>query len=419
MRSENLIQSLTGVRFFAAIFVVISHGLPFVVPIENGPRPAVYAAFASLAGVGMSLFFVLSGFVIHYGYSEQIRSGGALGVRNFLIARWARLYPLYIVCLCFDLLLSYSYQQSIATVWEALPYYLTLTQSWFFVFLGGSSLIHQFGVMPTVAWSVSTEMFFYLMYPLIGLAILQLKTNAHRVAAGIFLAAVAFTLLFLLSEYIVPINDWAVARYGEKAGYGNQHAFLRWLVYFSPYSRIFEFVLGCLCASVYMSNRGTPPSINEERWGAVVLMGAIAALCLIYFSLFLPNFAPRVANSGIVNFLRMGFGLAVPVVVIIYCCARYHNFFTRWLMSPLLVRGGDASYSIYLLHLPVIYAFRWEAAPVTSLRVLVGDLLRFGLTCLCIIGLAVVVYAIIEQPSRRQIRRLISPLGSADRCGNR
>src|SRR5260370_14849385 len=84
---------------------------------------------------GMSAFFVLSGFVIHYNYEAQIRDEGWRGFANFLVARFARLYPLYIVCVLIELN-SNGYLIDLVTgnsatiehAWATLPSYLTLTQ---------------------------------------------------------------------------------------------------------------------------------------------------------------------------------------------------------------------------------------------------------------------------------------------------
>ena len=135
-----------GLRFVAAGTVLTAHALPKIVPLpKNQVEPALYTLLASLSGQGMTLFFVLSGFVIHYNYAEQIQSQGARGRFNFFVARVARLYPLYLFCLSFELLLKYSYSQVPTSLAEALPYYLTLTFSWFYIPFGDNALIYQLG----------------------------------------------------------------------------------------------------------------------------------------------------------------------------------------------------------------------------------------------------------------------------------
>jgi peptidoglycan/LPS O-acetylase OafA/YrhL len=65
---------------------------------------------------------------------------------------------------------------------------------------------------------------------------------------------------------------------------------------------------------------------------------------------------------------------------------------------------GEASYSLYLLHLLIVVAVRWEAAEVTSFKVGVGDALRLTVAALAAIGRSLVTWRIIEVPARRIIR---------------
>jgi peptidoglycan/LPS O-acetylase OafA/YrhL len=98
---------------------------------------------AALAYFGMSLFFVLSGFVIQYNYGVSF---GTLPLRTatyrFYVARFARLYPLY----AFTILVALPSIPTPFPLWVNLSYQ-TLTQSWFNV---------QFAMFPP-DWSISAE----------------------------------------------------------------------------------------------------------------------------------------------------------------------------------------------------------------------------------------------------------------------
>src|SRR5262245_43175694 len=131
---EKDIASLTGIRFLAAASVVVSHGLKSVQDL--GEMSGLTAAIADLSGLGMTLFFVLSGFVIQYNYSDVIARGGVQGFWKFFVARFSRLYPLFLVLLLLDFWLSgildrwlLGQRQAVEGVSIGLPFYLTLTQS--------------------------------------------------------------------------------------------------------------------------------------------------------------------------------------------------------------------------------------------------------------------------------------------------
>ena len=407
------IPSLTGLRFIAAFSVLFAHALPKIFPWPEGYALLnFYPMLEAVSGEGMSLFFVLSGFVIHYNYSERLETQGGAGYVNFFIARFARLYPLYLCCLAFDLLYDYSYSQLPISWWVVLPFYLTLTQSWVYLPFGDHALIFQLGVMPTVAWSISTEWFFYFIYPLICFGLMRLHHIGTKLQAGLVISILAITMIVAAGAAADWLNTLAVGVFGSVADMDSDGSFVTWLIYFSPYSRVFEFAIGCLCASIYMQMSKTLPKPKEEKFGLRALWTAIAATAVLHVIFFDPKFSSQI---GYFLWLASSFGFALPVAIIIFCCARYKGIVARFLSLPRIVLCGEASYSIYLLHLPVIFAFRWEAAPLTSPRVLIGDALRFGMVSLAIIGLALTTWSLIEVPARRWLRGLMNSISAVGR----
>ena len=89
------------------------------------------------AGFGMTLFFVLSGFVIHYNYRNVVTYDFPKGMAQFLWARFARLYPSFLFVILIDVFLGLASTSLITDNLEAferavraLPWYLTMTHSW-------------------------------------------------------------------------------------------------------------------------------------------------------------------------------------------------------------------------------------------------------------------------------------------------
>ena len=68
------VPALTGLRFLAAFSVLLAHGLTATVTNNEPPKGAVLWLMQS-SGFGMTLFFVLSGFVIHYNYAGLVTDG--------------------------------------------------------------------------------------------------------------------------------------------------------------------------------------------------------------------------------------------------------------------------------------------------------------------------------------------------------
>ncbi len=400
------IPSLTGLRFLAAGCVVISHIMAAMMPPFQ-PMPTWHILLHSLSGLGMTLFFVLSGFVIHYTYSRMIREQGWTGVFNFFVARFARLYPLYIVCLLVDLEFSAGTRGAVSAfitgravpdfVWDALPYYLTMTQSWLYRPSAEHALIYQFGPIATIAWSISTEWFFYLCYPLACLVIARLSTLRANYIAAAALTVAGYGAVTLAVRYGGEINQFGISHFGDIADVSTHHqdSFFRWLVYFSPYSRLFEFLLGCLVASIHLKLINVAPSKQEQAFGLAGLVAALAGLAAMHYVMF-----------GLARFIEyhQSFGYAPLVAIVIFCCVRYRNAIVDALASRPMVIGGDASYSIYLLHVVVVR--------LTILQF--GVIMTFGpLDIVWIVGaLAALMtaslasYYLWERPARLLLRRL-------------
>ena len=178
------VSTLTGLRFLAAFSVLLAHGLAATVANNEPPQGAVLWLMQS-SGFGMTLFFVLSGFVIHYNYAGLVTDSRWRGIAAFLWARFARLYPLFLLMMLVYVLVSQRHvaywtgrPEEINSIFQALPYFLLSIQSWITELIDGGSLIDAIrgGSPPT--WSISTEWFFYFAYPLIAWFILRARAPA-------------------------------------------------------------------------------------------------------------------------------------------------------------------------------------------------------------------------------------------------
>ena len=81
------LPALTGLRFIAAFTVLAGHAADSLLQFA-GEHPDWCHYIAALPGIGMPLFFVLSGFVIHYNYHRSIVEAPARGTINFFVARF-------------------------------------------------------------------------------------------------------------------------------------------------------------------------------------------------------------------------------------------------------------------------------------------------------------------------------------------
>jgi peptidoglycan/LPS O-acetylase OafA/YrhL len=394
---DRYVPALDGLRGLAALLVAGAHYMTM-----EGGAP-LSGIVQTLTGIGMTLFFVLSGFVIHYNYNATVTQPG--GLRSFFVARFARLYPLYIVLFLFDFSYTGLTERSACGQigapgehWSSLFFYLTFTQTWLYAVICRASLEFQYGPVAAVSWSISVEVFFYLVYVGLAAIIVRRRWIARDViglaAATYFLIVVYFSLC---GYYEQDINRIGLELFGPAAstanGYGN--SLMCWLLYFNPAARLGEFIAGLAAAHVYLVARQRSAMLSPAAASAMTLTAiaiAVGAHLWLYGVIAPGNsFVGRTASQ-----------MSAPLVaVIVYLIARYETPSSRILSLPLAVRLGATSYSIYMLH--EILPSTLKRLGLQTPNIAIGWLTWAGALILLVL-ISSVSYALIEHPARLRIR---------------
>jgi len=399
------VPALTGLRFLAAFSVLLAHGLSATVANNAPPQGAVYWLMQA-SGFGMTLFFVLSGFVIHYNYARLVTDGRLRGIAAFFWARFARLYPLFLLMMLVYVLVSQRHvaywtgrPEEINAIFQALPYFLLSVQSWIYKLIDGGSLIDAIrgGSPPT--WSISTEWFFYFAYPLVAWLILRARAPAI-ILLVVGLWCVLWTAFSTgLYDRTAEIDAWAVGRFGPVAGVQNhEDSFVRWLLYASPYLRIGEFVLGAMTAQLYAALQKRDVTRWENALGGALFWAAALSVLLVTYVEYSPDVAMTIFRK-----MNMNFALAPSVALLVFCAARYQGVASRLLTSRPAIALGEASYSIYLVHSIVLIS----AVKLTG-NVVHGtayNVVKLIVLMAIVVAISLLLYAYYEAPARSWLRR--------------
>jgi peptidoglycan/LPS O-acetylase OafA/YrhL len=400
------IPALTGLRFVAAFSVMFAHGVSTLLADHETPLGAVYW-LKQASGFGMTLFFVLSGFVIHYNYATLVTSGGFNGIAAYLWARFARLYPLFLLMLLVNVLVSsrhfdlwQGHPERLVSTLQALPYFLLSVHSWVYIPVGENALISAIGGGSPLTWSISTEWFFYFFYPVVALLVLRLRRPQITAVVVVFWCVAWFALASSLYDRSAQIDAWAVARFGAVADLqtNQQDSFVRWLFYFSPYLRMGEFILGAFIAQLHIQLRHRVVSKGENFIGALVMLAAVLGVCLITYWIYDPNVSVNLFRKT-----NMNFALAPTAAALIFFAARCDNVVSRLLASRPAVAMGEASYSIYLVHYVVLVIVVRLSAPAAHGPVF--DVAKLVVVMSGILMVSLAMYAYFEAPSRRWLRQ--------------
>jgi peptidoglycan/LPS O-acetylase OafA/YrhL len=403
--SSHELKALHGLRFLAAFCILYSHACTWLANFKD--TQTIFHYNSEFIGMyGMPLFFVLSGFVIHYNYSRlfsTMRSRWA--IVEFLGARFARIYPLFIcfflVGLAVDEVLQWVYHHKL-NLFLVFAHELTLTQSWIYIVLYGDRLVLDgtFGL----SWSLSTEFFFYVSYIVLVLHITRMRSIAGLLVTAVAMSALVMTAFAYAAGHRDAINAFA-EQYMNQSG-GGEHSVYWWFFYYSPYGRVFEFILGCLTAQLYAIFSQHPVSPREERWGRIVLNASLVfllAFALVY--LFRP-FGPEVAKY--VELLKLNFGCGVAIAALIFCVSRYRTSTVALMLStPLMVLLGDLSFSIYTVH---TWTLRIFERPSMDFRygVELEAAFRIVMAIALTIILSTATFRLIEVPARAWLRKVVA-----------
>ena len=156
MRNAEL-SALTGIRFYAALGVFLYHVPSFIPGMKAFGGSGV---LFNLGDLGVSFFFVLSGFILTYNYANVFREGvPSAGYKRFLWDRLTKIYPVHFLTLLIVLPIAiFSPQWPLD--WRAVPFHLVLLQCFW------PSPTPAFSdYLNKPSWSISCEWFFYLLAP--------------------------------------------------------------------------------------------------------------------------------------------------------------------------------------------------------------------------------------------------------------
>jgi peptidoglycan/LPS O-acetylase OafA/YrhL len=379
VNDQRFIGSLTGLRFVAAVTVAVGHGAP---SLAHGWLSELIAQVSS---IGMTMFFVLSGFVMWFNYAARFQSQ-PLGValREFVVARFARLYPMYAVVVL--VIVTYLMIGRGLSA-PSLGFILTMTQAWFPV-QNGTMLV---AVVPPLQhlWSISVELFFYLLFPFVCLLfanVVRLRTMIWLALANILAFALTIVAFFTFGDAVLKATVPSLEQNG-----------MQWLTYYSPYLHVAQFLAGCFAAMIYRNRACAEIGSRERKSVAALFWLSLASLICAPILLFLQ---PRLPGWSFAIELTVRLIEITGFSITFIAASRYGH--ARSLSSRAMIVGGECSYSIYLLH---PFLIRIAMIGKTDAPGAIELAARLGLFVAIATAVAWISYVLIEAPSRTWLRR--------------
>ena len=308
-----LLPALTSLRFFAALSVALYHFLPQdnFLPIQR-PGGILSGLFGS-GYVGVSFFFVLSGFILTYAHGREF--GEQRGsVARFYYARFARIYPVYLFSLLVSAAVFFGTFQNPRHV-AVLVVDALMLQAW---------SAHTILFLNIPSWTLSCEAFFYVLFPLL---LLRLRASSWRRTilwgAVLWLVALAIPAAALGAQLGWHWALWLPEQPGALGFVMN------------PLATLPLFLAGIVLGWAHLRS---PLDGRAGLWAT----GAGGAVVLVAMLL-----AQHLPDTLLRN------GLLLPGFAAVLLGAATENPLTRLLSARPLLLLGEASYAFYLLHYPL------------------------------------------------------------------
>jgi peptidoglycan/LPS O-acetylase OafA/YrhL len=362
------IPALDGIRAVAVALVLAEHG----------GLPGVSGGF-----LGVDVFFVLSGFLITSLLLEEFRTSGRIALADFWIRRARRLLPALIVVVLVVIAVRKLFPtEATATLRDDAVASFFWMSNWAFV--AQKTDYFSQGAPPSPlqhTWSLGVEEQYYLIWPLLVIAVAALFWRRLRLAVFVLAAA---GVVVSATAAILMASDETVNR-----------------IYFGSDTRAQALLVGAAAAALLvrdwsvLTDGGSLIRTRYRRWAAAALsfvgLAMLAALAHI--------------ATGSAREFRLGLLIVVAVaavLVIAPVALDQGSPVARALAWRPLVRLGAISYGVYLWHWPIFLALNGERTGWSGWRL-------FALRCAATIAVAAASWWLLEQPIRRW-RPVIVPM---------
>lgn len=352
LAGRDRLPSLTGLRFWAALIVVLYH-----LSRQVGEIPGLSDA-TWYGRSGVTFFFVLSGFVLAWTYDGQ-----RVPAKVFLWRRFARIWPLLVVTSAASVAVWIAIGKEVST--KAVLATLLMVHAW------SPDTVIQKGANPA-AWSLSDEAWFYLIFPLLMLLPLL------RSGRGRFWVVVTMTAAL--------VGVWLAS------GLIGTGATRVWLLDYFPPTRMLQFVIGV--AAGLAVKRG---------WRSPVGLPAAIGL-VVFWHLALVPWRDAVPDSLWYSPYSASQLLSTPIFALLVCAAAQADLGGRrtGLGGAWAVRLGHWSFAWYLVHEIVIRALLDRWGRTQNLATTTGFWVLAIVVSLAVAGLA---YHWVEHPLERLLRK--------------
>jgi len=382
MRKGNYLSSLASLRGLAALLVILFH--VNVICFALAPWDSPFDHFIQKGYLWVDFFFLLSGFIMMHAYSESFGKGIKENFTKFMRSRFARIYPLHLFSFLCMVAFYFWYRSNFTMYPDDYLYTFNMKAIWTNLLLIHSLDLHKSLSWDSASWSISVEWWMYVVFPFLLIPFRKI-TDWKKIF--IFFGVIAGYLFIIY--YLHPLT--AAADGSSDPATKNildvtyDYGFVRCF---------FGFLFGMLLYELYRVGWGRRHLNKNIVW--LLVMATVVAVLAVP----MPDFIPILIFAAIILTSVYAEGIGKRILN----------------LRPLTYLG-DISYSLYLMHLPIMFFLINYLKRFPKVKLDNPDWATAWLYALIYLAIVIAVstltYHFVEVPMRQKINQPSSKIKEA------
>ena len=398
--AATTLSGADGIRALACLAVILHHASQKLLTQALPASAREMQSFLLLGNSGVSLFFVLSGFLLSYPFWKQYLNGGVFpGIRQYSLRRAARILPGYYVSFLVCTLIIVVFRIPSEYFWARLATGLTLTAGFNYITFFPNEINGPF-------WSISFEVFCYLLMPIFMYLLFRL-TNKKRSFLKAFVfwlgaAAVIALVNKLIHIYLTPDDYQKGWQFGMIGGAKY------WMPNYNPIGFFGHFTVGIMASAVTARLFTGSDRVEGFRkaggFDFLCAFGIMGSIVLLWSERHAKDFALSFQSQPYY------FPFYTLLIGIILATAPHSNLMGKLLDNPFFRYTAKISFGLYIWHYLVMYVT--EKVIIQSyVNWTMTDLTTWALDTLAVITASYVIAALsfrfVEKPVLNRVHKKV------------
>ncbi|MBP1965613.1 acyltransferase family protein [Paenibacillus aceris] len=343
-QTVNHLGGADGFRAIACLAVIFHHLSQFLAMQSQSPWMQELQSFLLMGNAGVSVFFVLSGYLLASPYWHKYLDGSAYpDIKQYVVRRAARIMPGYYIAVMVATLITVLFHVPTEHFWARLMAGLTFTAGFHYITLFPNEVNGPL-------WSISFEVFCYVLMPMFMLGLYRWTFKQRSIRNGLLYWMGVFILILGLNQLVHLFFSTGNEGKGWDNGWIGGAKY--WMPNYNPIGFFGQFTIGILAAGVAAGLRQSSEGLNRMKYiglfDFVSLGGLFCSFALLWYVRHMPEFSLSLQKQP---FFFPFYSLLIAVSL---CAASQSRWAAKILDNRVFKFTSKVSFGLYLWHFVII-----------------------------------------------------------------